>query len=184
MAARIQIKTHEGVAGLKQRQNTAWFICCLNWAERWRSCSQQLLGPLDGQFLCDINKLATAIVSFGRDSLRRICWSSPSPGPRAQHEKQCSPMRSAYLMTLATQFTLDRTEYVRIGFGQWPIEEGVCEAGGRSRIGHVPGSLSGSGLAERLLDFGGVPGNSSNPYCMISNRMRLFTPVAWQGQYP
>ena len=70
MTARIEIKTHEGVAGLQQRQeHRLVHLAAGIGLDVGEIATKQLLGALDGEFFGDINELAAAIIALARIAL-------------------------------------------------------------------------------------------------------------------
>ena len=85
MPAGGEIEPHERVAGLHQRHEHFGIGgragMRLHIGE---AAAEQLCHPLDRQPLGDIDELAAAVIAPCPAGLRHICWSAPSPAPRAR----------------------------------------------------------------------------------------------------
>jgi hypothetical protein len=83
---------------------------------------EQLLYPLDGQFLGDIDKVATAIIAAARIALGILVGHHRAL--RFQNRARDDVLRSNQLdlVALASELALDGTEQFRIGISQGAVE--------------------------------------------------------------
>ena len=85
VAAGVEALAQDRVAGLQQRLEHALVgLAAGVRLDVGEAAAEELFGAVDGELLGDVDPLAAAVVAPARDSLRRTCWSSPSPAPRAR----------------------------------------------------------------------------------------------------
>ena len=135
MPARCEIKAHEGIAGLQQREKRGLVHLAagvrLHIGE---ARTEQFLGAVDGKVLRHVDPLATAVITRARIAFR--IFVGHYRALRLQHGAADDVFRGNQLdlMALATEFALDRGSDLRVG---------LAERRGEKRVG------SGSGLGGR-----------------------------------
>jgi hypothetical protein len=127
MSAGGEIETHEGIAGLQQRQE--YRLVHLAARIRLHVCesrAEQFLGALDRQRLRDVDPFAAAVIAMARITLG--VFVGHHRALRFQHGAADDVLRSNQLnlMTLPAEFAADRGRDLRIGLG---------ERGGKERVG-------------------------------------------------
>ena len=119
VAARIQVEAHEGVARLQQRQkHRLVHLAAGIRLDVGEIAGEQLLRPLDGQFLGDVDELAAAIVALARIALG--IFVGHDRALRLEHGARDDVFRSDQLdlVALAAEFVADGAENLRIGLGK------------------------------------------------------------------
>ncbi|MBA7477379.1 hypothetical protein ES707_12788 [subsurface metagenome] len=133
MPAGREIKAHEGVAGLQQRQeHRLVHLAAGVRLHVGKLRAEQLLRTIDRQRLGDVDPLATAVVARARIAFG--VFVGHHRALRLQHGAAddvfgCDQLD---LMPLPAELALDGRGDLRIGFGKGRGEEGV---GGRSGLG-------------------------------------------------
>ena len=125
VAARIEVEAHEGVARLQQRQeHRLVHLAAGVRLHVGEVAAEQLLGPLDRQFLGDVDELAAAIVALARIALG--IFVGHDRALRLEHGARDDVFRGDQLdlVALAAELVADRAEDLGIGLGERGGEEG------------------------------------------------------------
>jgi hypothetical protein len=123
VTAGIEAHAQQRVAGLGQRQKHGLVgLAAGVGLDIGEVAVKQLLGPLDGEFLGDIDKLAAAIVAPARIALGILVGHHRAL--RFQNGARDDVLRSDQLdlVALASELALDGTEQFRIGISQGAVE--------------------------------------------------------------
>ena len=132
MATSGQIKTHERIARLQQREEDSLVgLAAGIWLDVGEPDAKQLRGALNGETLGDIDILASAVIAAARIALG--IFIREDRALRFEHSARNDVLGCDQLdlITLAAEFLVDRFRHVGIDGVQVGIEEGrrLVEAG-------------------------------------------------------
>ena len=145
VAARRQIHAHEGVARLQQRhEHRLVGLGARVRLDVGEAGLEQLLGPLDGQVLDDVDIFAAAIVATARIALGVLVGQDRTLGLQHGARDDVLGRDQLDLVLLPLQFVLHGVEDRRIGALEARGEERVMRDGGAGLVNGHQG-LRGSG---------------------------------------
>ena len=119
VTARVEVEPHEGVARLQQRQeHRLVHLAAGIRLDVGEIAGKQLLRPLDGEFLGDVDELAAAIVALARIALG--IFVGHDRALRLEHGARHDVFRGDQLdlVALAAKLVADRARNVGIGLGK------------------------------------------------------------------
>ncbi len=182
MATRRQVQAHEGVARIEQGiEHRLVGIGAGMGLDVGKGGAEQLLGPLDGQSLGDVDIFAAAVIALAGIAFSILVGQD---GPlRLQHRLGDDVLRRNQLdlVALAVQFVFYRVEDFRIGCLQSPGEKAGIGGGGIGGSRHVKGLFAtGTGMGDDIApprrNGGFTPSGAPNLAFRASFQAILATP--------
>ncbi|MND58788.1 hypothetical protein D3C80_499570 [compost metagenome] len=120
----IEVETHERVARLQEREEDGLVhLRTRVGLDVDEVDAEQLLGALDGKLFGDIDELAAAIITLARITFGILVGHDRALGFEHGARDDVLRCNQLDLVTLTTEFLLDRAKDFRVGFGERAGEE-------------------------------------------------------------